>query len=265
MKKVQFFGKYTGMILLTALLAIGCSKDNDTPALPEEQLSPEDLETVMESSEYTGAVDAVLTDIFTNEGNSGKSAKGNECYQLEYTETGYMVTFNNCVLNGTDNANGTLEMTFDRTTNSKSFTAIFTDFYIGGIKVNGRRTYTMIDHEDQSKFCFSVTSEMSVVLEDGSEITEEGTRTLTLTLGESFETTTIEISGEWTVTAYGHTYSVTIPEGIVGNLGCEYFVSGAMTLDKNGLIVVVDFGDGECDNIATLIYPNGATQEIELD
>ncbi|NNF19931.1 MAG: hypothetical protein HKN61_09130 [Flavobacteriaceae bacterium] len=265
MKKVQFLGKYAGMILLTALLAVGCSKDNETAALPEEQLAPEDLETVMESSEYTGAVDAVLTDIFTDDGASGKSAKGNECYQAEYTETGYMVTFNNCNLNGTDNMNGTLEMTFDRTSNSKTFTATFTDFYIGEIKVNGSRTYTMIDHEDASKFCFSVSSEMSVILADGSEISEEGTRTLTLTLGDSLETTTIEVSGEWTVMADGHTYSVAIPEAIVGNLGCEYFVSGDMTLNKNGLVVVVNFGDGECDNFANVIYPNGATQEIELD
>jgi hypothetical protein len=37
-----------------------------------------------------------------------------------------------------------------------------------------------------------------------------------------------------------------------------------MIVTKNGLDIVVDFGAGECDNTATLVYPNGASEEITL-
>ena len=37
-----------------------------------------------------------------------------------------------------------------------------------------------------------------------------------------------------------------------------------MELSKNGLEVNVDFGDGTCDDIALLVYPDGTTEEISL-
>lgn len=37
-----------------------------------------------------------------------------------------------------------------------------------------------------------------------------------------------------------------------------------MTVAKNGLSISVDFGDDTCDDIATVIYPNGKVEEISL-
>ena len=37
-----------------------------------------------------------------------------------------------------------------------------------------------------------------------------------------------------------------------------------MSLNKNGLNVTVDFGDGTCDDLATLTYPDGTMEEISL-
>jgi len=62
----------------------------------------------------------------------------------------------------------------------------------------------------------------------------------------------------------GNTYAVETLEDLQGSAACEYLTSGSMNVSKNGLTIVVDFGNGDCDDVATIIYPNGATEEISL-
>jgi len=47
--------------------------------------------------------------------------------------------------------------------------------------------------------------------------------------------------------------------------GCDFIVEGTIEFQKDGeVIVIIDFGDGECDNIATKTV-DGVTTEFELD
>nr|WP_321412864.1 hypothetical protein [uncultured Allomuricauda sp.] len=85
-----------------------------------------------------------------------------------------------------------------------------------------------------------------------------------LSFGDSLERTTISIAGSWNVEADGNVYAVETLEDLQGSVACEYMTSGIMVVSKNGLAVTVDFGNGECDNKATIIYPNGATEEIAV-
>jgi hypothetical protein len=87
---------------------------------------------------------------------------------------------------------------------------------------------------------------------------------LEINLGESLGSTTYSLMGEWTVSDADTVYSISVTQPLMGNLKCEYVVSGLMDIDKNGLGIVVDFGDGTCDNQVTLIYPNGESESLEL-
>ncbi|SDE75067.1 hypothetical protein [Cellulophaga baltica] len=62
----------------------------------------------------------------------------------------------------------------------------------------------------------------------------------------------------------GDTYRVTVTENLTKLLDCEYFSDGQFTLSKNGIEVIIDLGDGTCDNKANIIYPNGVTEEVTL-
>jgi hypothetical protein len=197
--------------------------------------------------------------------NDNTSAKGsNDCYAAEYTDTGFTVVFENCVLNGTDNVNGTLSVTYAAENESATFTANYTGFFVGDIELNGTRGYSFNANEGQGSYSFSVTSEMTATLADGSEISENGTKTLEFTFGDTIESSTFAIEGNWTVQADGNTYSVEVKSALEGNFGCGYLSSGTMDVNKNGLEVSVDFGDGSCDDIVTVIYPNGATEDISI-
>lgn len=247
-----------------ALLGLqSCSED----AMPGdgEALTAAELHTVLSVDEVSGVTDSALADLYaTTTGKMGSAFKMNECYTAEYTDTGFVATFNNCVLNGTDNVNGTVTVTYEMGTETASFTATYVDFYVGTVKLNGTRTFVANTNGDQNSISFTVTSDMTVEMEDGSVISEAGTRSFSFTFGADLASTTYSISGNWTVMAEGNTYAVETLEALAGNAACGYVTSGSMVVSKNGLAVTVDFGNGDCDDKATLIYPNGATEEITL-
>lgn len=250
-------------IAATALIGFqSCSED----AMPGEgeSITSEELQTILTTDDIAGAADTVLAELFA--GNTAKSAvaKEGECYSAEYSETGFVATFNNCVLNGTDNVNGTVTVTYEVGEEASSFTASYQDFYVGNIKINGTRSFEISANNEASAIFFSVVSDMSVEMEDGSVVSENGTKTFGITFGDSLETTVFSLSGSWTVEANENTYVVETLEDLQGNAACEYMTTGSMTVSKNGLAVTVDFGNGDCDDVATIIYPNGATEEITL-
>ncbi len=264
MKKLQ--NVFYGMTLLSlvALFAFSCSTDNETNNPNEDEtFTQAELKSVLETDEISSSVDIVLAEMYMDDGSSAKGS--NDCYSAEYTETGYTATFNNCLLNGTDNINGTLVVEYAAESQSAVFTASFADFYVGDIKVNGTRTYSISGGSEQNSIEFSVTSNIELVLADESTIEENGTKSVVFTFGETLETSTLAISGAWTLEIDGNTYVVEVTEDLIGNFGCSNLVSGLLYVGKNGLAVTIDFGDGTCDDLAEIIYPDDSREEFILD
>jgi hypothetical protein len=264
MKKLQVIMKGGMLLALFAAVTIGCSTDNDNPEPNEEQeLSQAELNSILSTDEISGAVDIALAELY---GADNSSAKGsNDCYEAVYSETGFTATFNNCVLNGTENINGSLTVVYDQQSQGGVFTATFADFYVGNIKVNGSRTYSIGAGQTENSVEFSVTSNIELLMADESTIEEVGTKTVVFTFGETLGDSTFAISGSWTLELNGTTYVVEVTEDLIGNFGCDDLVSGLLYIGKNGLAVTVDFGDGSCDDQATIIYPNGATETVTLE
>ena len=243
-----------------------CSEDANNDDIAEV-LTQTEVQTILDTDDITGVADNALAELYAADPMSGKmakTAKSNDCYSAEYTDTGYTATFNNCVLNGTDNVNGTLTVVYEVGEQSAAFTATYEDFYVGTIKINGTRTFSINGNMDQNTISFSVTSNISVEMEDESVLSETGTKTFSFTFGEDLQSSSFSLSGSWTVQADGNTYVVETTSDLQGDLSCEHLTSGSMIISKNGLQVTVDFGDGECDDKATVTYPNGASEEITL-
>jgi hypothetical protein len=263
MKKYLNVIERIAFFTLIAVFSIGCSTDNenDNPG-GEQALTKADLKTILEADKIAGVADDVLAEIYAGDPSSAKEVP---CYETAYTETGYTATFNNCVLNGTENVNGILTVEYASGTQAAAFTATFTDFYVGENKVNGTRAYSISSNSTENAIEFTVVSDLEVTLADQSVLSENGTKTVVFTFGDTLETSTFAIGGNWTVEVDGNTYAVEVTDTLVGNLGCANLVSGNMIVSKNGLAVTVDFGEGSCDAMATIIYPNEATEEVNLN
>lgn len=59
------------------------------------------------------------------------------------------------------------------------------------------------------------------------------------------------------------TYNRIITKPLLIDRSCGFIKSGTIELVKNGVTVVVDYGDGTCDNVAT-VTTDGVTEEIDL-
>ena len=245
-----------------ALVLASCSDDAEENGTIEQELTQTEVQSILETDEVTSVVDDALAELYAASTTTSKGvATSNDCYSAEYTETGFTATFNNCVLNTTDNVNGTLVVTYGLDGSTATFTATYEDFFVGSIKVNGTRTFSVTGSEEETSVSFTIASDISIEFEDGETISENGTKTFAIVFEEG-QDTLWNLSGNWTVQVNGNTYSIS--GNVSKNFVCEYWTQGSMTINKNGLAIDVDFGDGTCDDKATVIYPNGATEEISL-
>ncbi|MCJ7465593.1 MAG: hypothetical protein MUO53_02750, partial [Maribacter sp.] len=188
MIKTNAMKTYALLFGMIVVFAFSCSKDNEIT--DNQALTQTELKAILETDDIARIADNVLAEIYNGNGQSGKSAKIADCYVAEYTDTGFTATFNNCVLNGTANVNGTLDVVYATGTGQASFTATFADFYVGTIKINGTRGYTVVSDNAQGSISLTVTSNLLITLQDESVITESGTKAFGINFGNSLETTT---------------------------------------------------------------------------
>lgn len=243
-----------------AVFTFSCSNDGDDTQ-PEQEISQTELQTILETDDLSSIADDVIAEAFIGS-TTGKGS--NDCYETAYSDTGFTIVFNNCVLNDTENVNGTLTVVYDVGGQSSSFTATYDGFFVGDIELNGTRSYAFDANMNETSYSFNVTSNMTATMGDGTVITENGTKTFGFTFGESIETSAFTISGNWNVTIGDNAYSIEVTDTLEASLNCAYLTKGIMDLNKNGLEVSVDFGDGSCDDVATVTYPNGATEDFKL-
>lgn len=62
----------------------------------------------------------------------------------------------------------------------------------------------------------------------------------------------------------GDTFSMTITEPLVKTANCPWIVSGVKTFVVNDLTRTLDYGDGACDNEATLTLADGTTRTVRV-
>lgn len=250
---------------MTVLFVFSCSKDDEVDQIVQDQVvTSTEVQTIIATDDYSSAVDDIITDLFQN-GESSKSSK-NDCYAAEYSDTGYSVTFDNCSFDDGEIINGSLVVTYKEGEESSAFTATYNNLTVGDIAINGTRSFTINSSSEGNDISFDIVSDMSVKLADGSIIEEMGSKNFTFVFdSENFEESVLIIDGDWTVKADGNTYTVNITSPLRTNFfNCEHASEGVMSLNKNGLAVTIDFGDGTCDDVADMTYPDGTVEEIKL-
>ena len=252
---------------MTLLFAVSCSDEEKNPILEDQTISATEVNTILETDDYSSVIDNLVTDLFQN-GESGKSAKNEDCYVAEYSNTGFTIVFEECSIDGSENINGSLSVTYKVGEESSGFTATYSDLSVGSFVVNGTRAFNLNSSgsSEGGSLTFDIVSDMSITLADGSVIEEMGAKNFDFYFdGSDFANSTLSIDGDWTVKANGNTYTVNVRTPLKSNfLSCGYASEGIMNLNKNGLGVTINFGDGTCDDVAMLIYPDGTEEEISL-
>ena len=267
MNKVKISIRSITLILATMALVVSCSNDKEDP-MSEQEFSKAEVSAVLAGDNMTSFADNTLTNLVIN-GSDGAGTTSKvetaECYSYVAVENGFTVTFANCSLEGYDNITGGVAVEYAAGEGTASFTATFNELNVDGTIISGTRSYVFKGNMEMGIYSYSITSDMRVGFPDDSFYSEKGTQNYSLVFGDTLEASIYTISGNWTVEWKGNTYNLTSVEGIQGNLTCAHINKGNLEISKNGLKVAVNYGDATCDDIATLVYPDGTTEDFTLE
>jgi len=140
-------------------------------------------------------------------------------------------------------------------------TVVLDNFYINDHHIEGTKTLTNNGYNDNGNMNFQVVLEGGQIsFPDGGIITREMNHNREWTAG--IETPRYWWDNEWTITGTasgtnrdGKSYSNEITNPILVKSVCRFPVSGTVDMNISDVgTIVLDYGDGECDNIATLTF-----------
>jgi len=153
-------------------------------------------------------------------------------------------------------------------TDGTTRTISYNNFVADSVGLEGTIVETF-SGDNLSSRMFSVTSDLTFTLSDGTIIDRVAQRVHQWLAGIDtpleYEDDEIQITGSAnTNTSAGESYSKEIIEPLLRLGNCPYLVQGIINFSQNGeLIGVLDFGDGGCDENATLTA-GGETIDIVL-
>jgi hypothetical protein len=199
------------------------------------------------------------------------------------TEVTKTITFGNettgCTLANGNVLKGTIIVTFTYQPNETTHTINyqFVDFYHNQIKLNGNRffTRTMTEATEQNPSHPKVVMNMQMTAEfpDGRIFTRVGTRTREIIAGYSTPNTLLDnvyqVTGNWTTTFPNTTIQTSeITTPLLVKMSCRevnkpLLVQGVITFERNGNSATLDYGTGECDNLAVFTI-NGNSYNIVI-
>ncbi len=258
MKKAKLF-----LLGCMSIFVFSCSTDKDVQlSQQEETISADEIDRVLDTDSYTSSVDMVIADLVKN--RSAKTSRLN-CFETSYSETGYVVNFNDCSIEGSERISGTLSVTYMVGNEERAYTATYTDLTVGDVIINGTRAFDLSGSEG-SNITFAIESNMTITLDDGSIVEERGAKNISFDFDEdSYQNSLLTLSGNWTLKVDDNNYVVNITSPLETKfLNCRYIGKGIMNFNKNGLSVTVDFGDGTCDDVAAVTFPDGTVSEIRI-
>lgn len=160
-----------------------------------------------------------------------------------------------------------IEISGPKNTDGTTRTINYIDCLIDTVAISGTTVETF-NGDNTTTRKSTVASNVTFTLPDGTVITREGTNVREWLEGVDtpLDRTDdrIEISGMMTVTSPAGVYVREITTPLIRLGDCRHAVSGIIDFSKDGTsVATLDFGDGECDNLAELTT-DGATVEIEL-
>ncbi|MFN3968002.1 hypothetical protein [Flavobacterium sp.] len=183
------------------------------------------------------------------------------------------VTFDNCTLPNGNVIDGTIivsgSVNFDTPSHTISYS--FVDFHHNDILIEGNRTIVRSLQSTATLAAVhpvaTMSIDMTVTFPNGNVYHREGNRVREMI--EGFGTPMIwadnvfSISGSWSTTFPAGTRTSTITTPLRAEAGCPHIVSGVVTTVGTNNTATLDYGNGDCDNQATLTV-NGTTTTITL-
>ncbi|SHF98886.1 hypothetical protein SAMN05443549_1011099 [Flavobacterium fluvii] len=286
-----------GMFFLSILVFTSCNSDSTpAPASTDNTLTLNEVTATQTMDNAIDDVSVIADDQYElTEGSTNGRVSGTyyrltpDCAtisDLGSTPTVRVITITfgtattSCLFRG-HNLRGQIILTRTiSTTFPKTMTVTYNNFYINDNKLEGTSTWKreMLGASTtlHPKTTFTMAN-MKLTTKDGV-YTRNGERFREMTAGFSTRTSpTDDVFSTWgtftTTSSIGNVYSSSIAEStpLINKTACglqanprPFPVSGVLKLSKNSHYVTIDYGTGDCDNLAMLAVDGGIAFQIIL-
>lgn len=176
-----------------------------------------------------------------------------------------------CVSNDGISRKGKINITLSNYLHNPGTTAVMTfeNYYTAGFKVEGTITWTNTSTQNGISWTRQITNGRVTEPLSGYYWTHEGTKNVTQTAGANTPLNLLDdvysVTGTHTVTnPAGKTRTVTITEALEKKTTCHNVSKGKMKIQATTHFAILDYGDGTCDNIATITIDGNPPRTILL-
>ncbi|MCK5401327.1 MAG: hypothetical protein KAJ28_06800 [Flavobacteriaceae bacterium] len=281
-KKMNLTTKMFMVLAVFALTFFGCS-NNEAIEIEEQELQQDYSEVVLSSEidEASEAMDDIALDVFETQQESETSrTQANfsvpDCVTITVViEQGFReITIDfgteGCLIRGNE-LKGKIILSYDANPEAQEIliTKTLEDFYFNNKNIIGGKTILRERSNENGNPQFTKTVDLTVIWPNGAEASRAGTKVREWIEGHGsgvWSDNVFEITGNWTSTfrnGNSHSYEVIIP--LRREVICYYFVSGSVDIERTNFSGVLDYGEGDCDNLATFTNENGNVREIILN
>jgi len=189
---------------------------------------------------------------------------------ITFNSVNLTLDFGDGCLNHNDNyLSGKIIMSiaFDLSEKSISIDYTFDNFYFNGKHVEGEMKKTKIRMNGTGNPVVTIIKDLKITWKNGEFVTIKGERQREWIEGfgnKVWGDNIFSITGNWIITnRKGITKTAKIIEPLIRKAACRFIVSGIVEISRKNTIVNLDYGNGECDNLA-MASSNGKEREIQL-
>ncbi|NRA92505.1 MAG: hypothetical protein HRU26_07440 [Psychroserpens sp.] len=282
MMKVKLLNRYLLVLGVMGLIFTGCSNEDSTTDVEEQNTDTAELRRSAEVDVISEKVSDIIIDAYESEESEALDRASSSASYLPNCVTITVVAqqgFREVTLDfGTDGCfvnghllKGQIIFSYERNPEAQQILISYNlvDFYFDAKQVLGSRTILRELSNDNGNPQFTHTLDFTVIWPNGLQASRTGVKVREWIEGfqsGAFSDNVFEVTGNWTtnfVNGNEHTYEVMTP--LRREVACNYFVSGSVDVQRTNFGGVFDFGEGDCDGLASFTFNNGTEIEIVLD
>lgn len=266
-------------LFMTILAFIAC-QDSETPTEISEAVTTEDVSAIEVLDIAVEEVNIQVEQAYIEEEEPQLTTRGGgdnffpECLTKTVVRTNNtkIVTLDfgeGCEIRGHFIA-GVLIMEYNknREEQTKTITVTYDGYRIDNKLIEGAQSIVREKENQNGNPQSTANFDIMVTWDNGDTASRVGTKVREWVEGVgsgNWGDNVYEITGNWTTVRRNGTIitgEVTTP--LRRELSCRFLVSGEIALTKNERSATLNYGDGSCDNMATLTLDDGTVREITL-
>lgn len=271
--------------LMLSLVVLGltftaCSNE-DSIAQEEQNVELSEVQLSSEIDATTSSIGDIIIDVYEGQelSESGRSVQGGtalpDCVtitvvaQQGFREITVDFGTEGCIVNG-HLLKGQIVFSYTRNPEAQQVLISYEliDFFFDAKNILGSRTLLKELSNDNGNPQFTHTLDLTVIWPNGMQASREGLKIKEWVEGFGsgvWSDNAFEVTGNWTTTfVNGNTHEYVILTPLRREVTCFYFVSGSVDVQRTNFGGIFDYGDGECDNLATFTTNNGNVFDITL-